>query len=169
MCISLAWDISSTSCVPVSSMTVQQDALRSAGGSTEIPSTPVHTKLSGQRAYLQSLDRSSRAWVLSSGKPQASDEARGAQEESGSSIWYNPIPEEEDSGPCREDEIWRRRADRAETGVAKMAEPVEARKDLGGLWAGSAVGHSPDCPLGGTNPSVSHHIDEITSENTGEF
>lgn len=32
-------------------------------------------KLSGQGVYLQHLERSSRAWVLSSGKTQAPDEA----------------------------------------------------------------------------------------------
>lgn len=149
-------------------MPVQQEALQSAGGSTDIPSTPVHTKLSGQRAYLQSLDRSSRAWVLSSGKSQASDEVGGAQAESGSNIWYNPIPEEEDSGSCREEEIWRRRDDMVEVGVAKTVEPGEARKELGGLWVGSAEGHSTDCPLEGSNPSVSHHTDDITAETTGE-
>lgn len=168
MCISLAWDMSSNPCPPVSSMTVQQEALQSAGGSADIPSTPIHTKLSGQRAYLQSLDRSSRAWVLSSGKTQASDEVGGAREESGSNIWYNPIPEEEDSAPCREEEIWRRRDDMEEVGVAKTVETGEARLELGRLWVGSAEGHSSDCPQEGINPSVSHHVDDITAENTGE-
>lgn len=138
------------------SSTVQQEALQLSGDSTDTPSTPVHTKLSGQRAYLQSLDRSSRAWVLSSGKSQASDEVGGAQEESGSNIWYNPIPEEEDSGSCREEEIWRRRDDIVEAG--------EARKELGG----SADVYSNDCPLQSSNPSVSHHTNDITGETTGE-
>lgn len=160
MCISLAWDMSSSPCVPVSSMTAQQEALQSAGGSADFPSTPVHTKLSGQRAYLQSLDRSSRAWVLSSGKSQASNEVGVAQEEGGSNIWYNPIPEEEYSGSCREEEIWRRRDDLVEVG--------EPRKELEELCVGSTEGHSIDCPLEGSNPSVSHHIDDITAETTGK-
>ncbi|XP_077594663.1 rho GTPase-activating protein SYDE1 isoform X4 [Stigmatopora nigra] len=52
------------------------------------------------RTYLQSLDRSSRNWVLSSGKSEALDEGRGSRPESGGGgdddddIWYNPIPEE---------------------------------------------------------------------------
>ncbi|KAM9336559.1 rho GTPase-activating protein SYDE1 [Symphorus nematophorus] len=162
ICVSLAWDLSSTSCVPVSSTTVHQEASQPAGGSSD---TSVSTK-SAQRAYLQSLDRSSRAWVLSSGKSQASDEACGLQEESGSSnIWYNPIPEEEDAtgGPCRDEgeeveEIWRRRDDRTSAG--------DARAELGGAWVGSAESFSSDCPLEGTNPSVSHRIDDITTENT---
>ncbi|MBN3324642.1 SYDE2 protein, partial [Atractosteus spatula] len=66
-------------------------------------------KITGQGAYLQSLERSSRAWVLSTGKPQASDEGlqfppnclaewkQGTDGESKGNIWYNPIPEEEDS------------------------------------------------------------------------
>lgn len=66
-------------------------------------------KLSGQGAYLQHLERSSRAWVLSSGKSQAPDEAyatcfteRRHVTESDSNIWYNPIPEEEDTRASRE-------------------------------------------------------------------
>ncbi|XP_035801835.2 rho GTPase-activating protein SYDE1 isoform X3 [Amphiprion ocellaris] len=93
-----------------------------------------------QRAYLQSLDRSSRAWVLSSGKSQASDEALGPQENSGSNIWYNPIPEEDDgSGPRRDEDVWRRRDDQQEAGPT-------------------------DGPLEDANPSISHHVDDITAE-----
>lgn len=63
-------------------------------------------KVSGQGAYLQSLERSSRAWVLSSSKAHMVEEVsfslpsrltewrRGVDGES--NIWYNPIPEEED-------------------------------------------------------------------------
>lgn len=61
-------------------------------------------KHSGQGVYLQHLERSSRAWVLSSGKTQAPDEAytvclaeRKHTTVSESNIWYNPIPEEEDA------------------------------------------------------------------------
>ncbi|XP_051795503.1 LOW QUALITY PROTEIN: rho GTPase-activating protein SYDE1 [Acanthochromis polyacanthus] len=93
-----------------------------------------------QRAYLQSLDRSSRAWVLSSGKSQASDEALGPQEDSGSNIWYNPIPEEDDSsGPHRDEDVWRRKDRQQE------ARPA-------------------DGPLEDTNPSISRHVDDITAE-----
>lgn len=81
-------------------------------------------KLSGQGVYLQHLERSSRAWVLSSGKTQAPDEAyttcfteRRHMIESESNIWYNPIPEEEDSRGSGEkqrekdklEDPWRRR------------------------------------------------------------
>lgn len=165
MCVSLAWDMA-TPCVPVSSTTVHQEAPEPAGGSPDIPATSFSTK-SGQRAYLQSLDRSSRAWVLSSGKTQASDEACGPQEESGSNIWYNPIPEEEDAGgPHREEEIWRRRDEREEGGATKRTG--DTRAELGGVLVGSAESRSSDCPLEGANPSVSHHIDDITTENTGK-
>ncbi|XP_076616824.1 rho GTPase-activating protein SYDE1 [Chaetodon auriga] len=164
-CISLAWDMTSTSCVPVSSSAVHQEAPQPAGGSPDAPTTSVSTK-SGQRAYLQSLDRSSRAWVLSSAKTQASDEACGLQEESGSNIWYNPIPEEEDAvGPRREEEIWRRRDKRDEGRAAKRTGPGDSRAELGGVWVGSAESFSSGCPLEGANPSVSHHIDNITTEN----
>ncbi|XP_040923155.1 rho GTPase-activating protein SYDE1 [Toxotes jaculatrix] len=165
-CTSPAWDISSTSCAPVSSTTVQQEVFQPAGGSTEVPTTSISTKLSGQRAYLQSLDRSSRAWVLSSGKSQASDEVCGPQEDSGSNIWYNPIPEEEDAGdPRREEQIWRRRDEREEGGATKRVRPGDTRGELGGVWVGSADICSSDCPLE-TNPSVSRHTDDITAEST---
>ncbi|XP_029954591.1 rho GTPase-activating protein SYDE1-like isoform X1 [Salarias fasciatus] len=102
---------------------------------------------SGQRAYLQSLERSSRAWLLSSGK--SSEETRGPQEDTSSNIWYNPIPEEEEeAGPRREEEpVWRKREDGAE---------------LAGVWVGPS-----DVRQDGANPSVSHHDDNITAENTG--
>ncbi|KAL0964802.1 hypothetical protein UPYG_G00329140 [Umbra pygmaea] len=66
-------------------------------------------KASGSGAYLQTLDRSSRAWVLSTGKGQAADEAStrlgllpncltelSQRTEGENNIWYNPIPEDED-------------------------------------------------------------------------
>ncbi|POI21986.1 hypothetical protein CIB84_014266, partial [Bambusicola thoracicus] len=64
----------------------------------------------GHGAYLQSLERSSRHWVLSSGKAAGLDEAGGGTEMevgaggSEGEIWYNPIPEDEDPPKaCRED------------------------------------------------------------------
>lgn len=126
--------------------TVQQE--------TEAPSASVSTKLSGQRAYLQSLDRSSRAWVLSSGKSQVSDEVFGPQEDCGSNIWYNPIPEEDDTaGPRRDEDVWRKRDDQEEAG------PVQTGALPGDVWTGPT-----DCPLEVDNPSVSHHVDDIRAE-----
>ncbi|XP_068615014.1 rho GTPase-activating protein SYDE1 [Brachionichthys hirsutus] len=120
----------------ISSLTAQP-----AGNTPDASPTCVSSR-SGQRAYLQSLDRSSRAWVLSSGKTPGSHESLGLQEES-SSIWYNPIPEEEDAGgPHREEEVWRRRDETKEGGATSSPLP------------------------GSTNPSVSHHIDDITTEST---
>ncbi|XP_072216918.1 rho GTPase-activating protein SYDE1 [Excalfactoria chinensis] len=64
----------------------------------------------GHGAYLQSLERSSRQWVLSSGKAAGLEEMGGSNEMevgaggSEGEIWYNPIPEDEDPPkPCRED------------------------------------------------------------------
>ncbi|KAF1373452.1 hypothetical protein PFLUV_G00239000 [Perca fluviatilis] len=139
-CISPARDTTSAACFLVSSTPVLQEAPQSGGGS------PVSNKFSGQRMYLQSLDRSSRAWVLSSGKTQASEEARGLQQESSSNIWYNPIPEEEDAAGPRSQDIWRRREEMGERGAARS--------------------RSSDGPLDGANPSVSHQTDDITTENT---
>ncbi|XP_035853660.1 rho GTPase-activating protein SYDE1 isoform X2 [Sander lucioperca] len=151
LCASPARDMTSAVCFPVSSPPVLQEAPQSAGGSSAVPGSPVSNKFSGQRMYLQSLDRSSRAWVLSSGKTQASDEARRLQQESSSNIWYNPIPEEEDAAGPRSEDIWRRREETGDRGAARRTGP-ESR--------------SSDGPLEGANPSVSHKTDDITTENT---
>ncbi|XP_070708557.1 rho GTPase-activating protein SYDE1 [Pempheris klunzingeri] len=149
VCSSLASDLSAPPCPPVARV---QEVLQPAGGSPEPPVPSVGTR-SGQRAYLQSLDRSSRAWVLSSGKSQASDEACRLQEESGSNIWYNPIPEEEDAkGPRQdEEEVWRRRDESQE-----------------GPWVGPGERQSSDCPPEGANLSVGCQSDDISRETTGE-
>ncbi|XP_067286453.1 rho GTPase-activating protein SYDE1 [Pseudorasbora parva] len=82
-------------------------------------------KISGQGAYLQHLDRSSRAWVLSTGK--ASDEAQNPTRiterrqgpDGDGNIWYNPIPEEDDlraSGKADQEKYgdpWRKRENEA--------------------------------------------------------
>lgn len=94
--------------------------------SSSCSSTTTTVRLAGHGAYLQNLERSSRAWVLSTGKTQASEEAsrllpssltdRKQNAEGESNIWYNPIPEEEDSRV--EDsggefgDPWRRRGER---------------------------------------------------------
>ncbi|XP_029933227.1 rho GTPase-activating protein SYDE1 [Myripristis murdjan] len=164
MCAGLDWDLTSAPCLPAGAPTAQQEASQPAGGSTDPPASSAGAKLSGQRAYLQSLERSSRAWVLSSGKSQASDEACGPLEESSSNIWYNPIPEEEDAGGPRreEDEVWRRRDDREE----RWAGPGETRAELRADLAGQVERRSSDCPAEGANPNVSHHVDDITADNT---
>lgn len=104
--------------------------------------------------------------MLSSGKTQASYEALGLQEERGSNIWYNPIPEEEDAGgPHRDNCV---RDPTGEGGASWRVGSGETRAELGGVWVRSEESFISDCPREGTNPSVSHHIDDITAENTGE-
>ncbi|XP_068161970.1 rho GTPase-activating protein SYDE1 [Antennarius striatus] len=132
-----AWD-TSPPCVPSSCLTVPLEATPPAGSSPDTPSGPGGAR-SGQRAYLQSLERSSRAWVLSSGK-NPPHQALGPQ--GGGNIWYNPIPEDEDAGsPPGEEEVWRRRDDPQQGGDSP-----------------------PDSP----HPSVSHHVDDITTQSTDE-
>ncbi|XP_068424956.1 rho GTPase-activating protein SYDE1 isoform X2 [Clinocottus analis] len=151
-------------CVPVGSTVVLLEAPQPPRAS---PNVPAPSKLSGQRAYLQSLDRSSRAWVLASGKTQTMDEACGFQQESDNNIWYNPIPEEEDAGgPRREKEIWRRRDEMEEGRTAKRTGSADTKTQLGGVAVGSAKRRSEEFPIEGTNSSVSHHTDNITTENT---
>ncbi|XP_069087754.1 rho GTPase-activating protein SYDE1 [Pleurodeles waltl] len=63
-------------------------------------------KYSGHGAYLQSLERSSREWVLSSGKGSGLEEGQtmtsvdelkeSITQSNEGDIWYNPIPEDED-------------------------------------------------------------------------
>lgn len=157
----LACDMTSTSCSPLSSPAVHQEFHPTIGGSPDLPVASISTK-SAQRAYLQSLDRSSRAWVLSSGKTQASHETTGLQEESSSNIWYNPIPEEDDPGdPHREGEDWRRETEVGGYGATQ-------RTGRGDIWVGSAETFSNDCLLEGAQPCVSHRSDDITTENTSK-
>ncbi|XP_042372683.1 rho GTPase-activating protein SYDE2-like, partial [Plectropomus leopardus] len=188
-CISLAWEVPSTSSAPLSPVLLQ--ASQPAGGSSDAPPSSVSTKLSGQRAYLQSLDRSSRAWVLSSGKTQASDETCGLQPESGSNIWYNPIPEEEDPGgprreegdprgphreeehprgPCREEQHPRgpckeeqhpRGPCREEGDPRGPGREIEVWRRRDDREEGGA-----DCRAEDANPSISHFADDITAETT---
>ncbi|XP_066471948.1 rho GTPase-activating protein SYDE1 [Tiliqua scincoides] len=93
-----------------------QEVAESLISYTEICSSSISTKCSGQGAYLQSLERSSRHWVLSSGKAQGTEElAAGASIElkdsgilcsSEGEIWYNPIPEDEDLQPHSLEKRW---------------------------------------------------------------
>ncbi|XP_054913964.1 rho GTPase-activating protein SYDE1 [Poeciliopsis prolifica] len=127
-------------------ISTHQEDSQASGGATEILTPGVSAKLSGQRAYLQSLERSSRAWVLSSGKSQ-DDEFCSLEESSSSNIWYNPIPEEEDGGgPPTEEEVWKRRDEEQEVSDFR--------------------GHGCSCerPQEGANPSVSHQVPDITEE-----
>lgn len=163
------------------STTVQQDAPSPAGGSTDI-SASTTGKRSGQRSYLQSLERSSRAWVLSSGKTQGSEDQVCPQEDSGGNIWYNPIPEEEDSSMASsnttitttatlhkevEDEVWRRRED-PEDRTSTTEGPGDTRAELRGPWVRSAEVRGTVGPPEGANPSIRHQVDDITTESTGE-
>ncbi|XP_060092272.1 rho GTPase-activating protein SYDE1 [Heteronotia binoei] len=78
-------------------------------GSVEVCSSTVSLRCSSRGAYLQSLERSSREWVLSSGKaPGVEEPAASTSPElteavafcsSEGEIWYNPIPEDEDLQP----------------------------------------------------------------------
>ncbi|XP_028306747.1 rho GTPase-activating protein SYDE1 isoform X2 [Gouania willdenowi] len=56
-------------------------------GSAPGPTQQGSSSSSGRRSYLQSLERSSRAWVLSGREGEGPVQG---------SIWYNPIPEDED-------------------------------------------------------------------------
>lgn len=71
----------------------------------EGPPSPEASRSPARGAYLQSLEPSSRRWVLGGAKPP--DEATlgpgaaGSREPAGE-IWYNPIPEEDPRLPAPE-------------------------------------------------------------------
>ncbi|XP_054624177.1 rho GTPase-activating protein SYDE1 isoform X2 [Dunckerocampus dactyliophorus] len=133
--------------------TQEKEASQPAGVSVH-PNMPVSTKLSGQRAYLQSLDRSSRDWVLSSGKSDTSEEVCRLYRESGSNIWYNPIPEEEDvAGLPKKQDVWMRRDPRqaeperlgaAETRIDSSAKADACSSDAINLHADDVTAESAD-------------------------
>ncbi|XP_034049092.1 rho GTPase-activating protein SYDE1 [Thalassophryne amazonica] len=136
-CVGMACDLTDAPCFPVSSTTGLKETFLTGGGSTSVPFSSISTKL-----YLQSLDRSSRAWVLSSGKPQSSDEVCEPQEQSASNIWYNPIPEDEDRGRMRDS------------------------RDEGGLWPESTNVNISDYQLDCTNVATGLHTHDTKSKNT---
>ncbi|XP_062827483.1 rho GTPase-activating protein SYDE1 [Anolis carolinensis] len=94
-------------CVDLVASGPKKDAELLVGYTETCSSSLISAKCSGQGAYLQSLERSSRHWVLSSGKTQGAEEpaATGSGTEqrelyvlcsSKGEIWYNPIPEDDD-------------------------------------------------------------------------
>ncbi|XP_024120779.1 rho GTPase-activating protein SYDE1 isoform X1 [Oryzias melastigma] len=155
MYISCAADATSSTCALVGTAT-QHEALQPTCSYNDKPASSINTKLSGQRTYLQSLDRTSRAWVLSSGKSHESDDVFSPREDNGSNIWYNPIPEEEATGsPLKEEVIWKRRSERIE-GIPKKLE-TDTRVQLEG---------ENDGPLDRGNLTISHQAEDIGAENT---
>ncbi|KPP60620.1 rho GTPase-activating protein SYDE1-like, partial [Scleropages formosus] len=161
---------------------------RPPGGYAEVCISSSAAKLSGQGAYLQTLERSSRAWVLSTGKSQVGEDVshslpsclaewrRGNEE---SNIWYNPIPEEEDSRGgargCRVDygDPWRRRDTEAIHEYVPQQE-VQVLSTAGetngsGTGANSGAGASSDSPGAqkkGGGGGASSMMDRIKSPGT---
>nr|XP_038025259.1 rho GTPase-activating protein SYDE1 [Anas platyrhynchos] len=103
-----------------------------ANGSVELGGP---SRSPGHGAYLQSLERSSRHWVLSSAKAPGLDEAGGggAEAEAGGAgsegeIWYNPIPEDEDPPKASgEDVPWGGRGAAESPGARGAEEPAAGR------------------------------------------
>lgn len=133
-----------------------------AAGASPDPPTTINPK-SAQRAYLQSLDHSSRAWVLSSGKPQGSSVT--FSDETGSNIWYNPIPEEEDAGGAPTGmEIWRRREEMMDSTTTNRTGQDGARADGSEPADGFSSKHSAE----GASPGQGHHPEDCRVEDAGE-
>ncbi|TWW53540.1 Rho GTPase-activating protein SYDE1 [Takifugu flavidus] len=146
-------DTTSASRDAMGSAPVHLEASQAAKASSDLSTTTTVNSKSAQHAYLQSLDHSSRAWVLSSGKPQGSSVA--LSEETGSNIWYNPIPEEEDAaGASTGVEIWRRRDEMMKDTTTKRTGQAGSRADR----SEPADGFSSRQPGEGTN--VGHHPDD---------
>ncbi|XP_064293238.1 rho GTPase-activating protein SYDE1 [Phalacrocorax carbo] len=111
----------------------------------------------GHGAYLQSLERSSRHWVLSSAKGPGLDEpGSGAEADAGGAssegeIWYNPIPEDEDPRPGSSWKPWSGGSRDAERGRGGESPPKTGREDpsRGGLGTAESSG-----PRSGVAPAV---------------
>ncbi|XP_015269610.1 PREDICTED: rho GTPase-activating protein SYDE1 [Gekko japonicus] len=127
-----------------------EEAAETLTGPVEGCGSTVSVKCSSRGAYLQSLERSSREWVLSSGKaPGAEEPAAGSSPElkesmavcsSEGEIWYNPIPEDEDlRPPCP----GRTKGSGAGNKEARHKKPREAE---GGQERASAGGSPPSSP-----------------------
>ncbi|XP_062858819.1 rho GTPase-activating protein SYDE1 [Trichomycterus rosablanca] len=156
------------------------------------PSSGV-AKLSGQGVYLQHLERSSRAWVLSSGKTQAPNEAymaciteRRHVVKNEANIWYNPIPEEEDACVCvamekenkgLQDPWMKREADRAPEESRYVSQhPCVPDTPCAGVSTGAGVFNGANvatCTSGGSSgpgpadkSSSSSMMDKIKSPGT---
>jgi len=103
----------------------------------------------GHGAYLQSLERSSRHWVLSSVKGPAPDEpGGGAEADSGAAgsegeIWYNPIPEDEDPQLGNSRKMWSRGSRDGESGRGGESPPKTGREDPSRGGLGTAEGPGP--------------------------
>lgn len=120
---------------------------------------------SSSRTYLQSLERSSRTWVLSSGKAQASEESSrvesSREEVERGNIWYNPIPEEEEEVLWRRSEqevvLWRRREEEAvgASGHANLTQPADEI-----IHVLNDVTQPTD--------DIANQIDDITAEHIGK-
>ncbi|XP_056153622.1 rho GTPase-activating protein SYDE1 [Lampris incognitus] len=180
-CVGLGWDPNSTPCHSANSAVPLQEHPQPVEVASHLPVFSTSAKLSGQGAYLQSLERSSRAWVLSSGKSQASDEASRLEVErtrmqGENNIWYNPIPEEEDGGTGGREgsTLWRRRKEEEEGGAIQRwaGLPLMAGGSggggaaSGGMGAGSGERDSSDCQHEGASANIGHLTDDITAEFT---
>ncbi|XP_042309257.1 rho GTPase-activating protein SYDE1 [Sceloporus undulatus] len=116
---------------------------------TEVPvgymescsSSLISAKCSSQGAYLQSLERSSRHWVLSSGKTQGMEEVAATSSSielkephilcsNEGEIWYNPIPEDEDLQPPGFEKKWE--------SVTRKGKPVEIKAGWEDICLGSS-------------------------------
>ncbi|XP_028568019.2 rho GTPase-activating protein SYDE1 isoform X1 [Podarcis muralis] len=115
-----------------SAATGPKEAAEPLVGPAEARTSSIGAKCSSQGAYLQSLERSSRHWVLSSGKTQGAEEpAAGSSTEqepstlcsSEGDIWYNPIPEDEDLQLPDRDKRWGNGAENR----SRKGKPREAK------------------------------------------
>ncbi|XP_067400693.1 rho GTPase-activating protein SYDE1 isoform X2 [Emydura macquarii macquarii] len=97
--------LASATLAPQPSLASGDEEAESMCSYVELCSSSSAVRCASHGAYLQSLERSSRHWVLSSGKAQGPEELAPSTstelKEVGTTgsegeIWYNPIPEDED-------------------------------------------------------------------------
>ncbi|XP_010567190.1 PREDICTED: rho GTPase-activating protein SYDE1 [Haliaeetus leucocephalus] len=122
----------------------------------------------GHGAYLQSLERSSRHWVLSSVKGPGLDElGGGAEVDAGAAgsegeIWYNPIPEDEDPQPGSSWKTWSGGSRDIERGRGGESPPKTVKMPIPCVSSGTGL-TTPSPP---TSPKKGRSLNKVKSPGT---
>ncbi|XP_040468490.1 rho GTPase-activating protein SYDE1 [Falco naumanni] len=127
-------------------------------------------KTPGHGAYLQSLERSSRHWVLSSGKgpgPGQDEPGGGAEADAGAAgsegeIWYNPIPEDEDPQAGSSWKSWGGGSRDADGGRSGESPPRTGKMPIPCVTSGPG----PTIPSPPASPKKGRSLSKVKSPGT---
>ncbi|XP_053907915.1 rho GTPase-activating protein SYDE1 isoform X2 [Cuculus canorus] len=126
-------------------------------------------------AYLQSLERSSRQWVLSAAMGHGLEEPNGrAEVDRGAvggdgDIWYNPIPEDEGLQPgtsCETGDGGRRDADGGRAAEPEGSGAPALPSQAGGEGWHTVTGKSPPPPSPPGSPRKAQSLPKVKSPGT---